>query len=371
MTGSIGDFPAGWNTNAAAEIVTVEGKPGRWLMITKAGMFVPEFTDKLPDNFTFEFDLLHGSPFSGGNSVVLKPSTQGAISVLHIAELFLEAGVPPGVLNVVTGNSSEIGDYLVKHKDVDMIAFTGSTKVGKRIANLAGMKHLLLELGGKDAVIVLEDADLDLAVRECVSGCFSYSGQRCTAVKRIILINSIADKFIDKFVKEADKLKHGKPEEDAYITPLINNEAADNIQELIDDANNNGAKKLMCKFRERNFWGATIFDNVTSKCRLYHEEQFGPVAVIIRIKDEKEAIKVANDSEYGLQTGIFTNNINKAFDIASKLEVGTVQINGRSDRGPDNFPFSCIKSSGIGTQGIKYSIEAMTRIKSTVLNLPS
>lgn len=304
-----------------------------------------------------------------GNSVVLKPSTQGAVSVLYVAELFMEAGLPPGVLNVVTGNSNEIGDYIISHKDVDMIAFTGSTKVGKKIANLAGMKPLLLELGGKDAAIVLEDSDLDLAVKDCVNGCFSYSGQRCTAVKRIVLVNSIADKFVDKFVKEVDKLKTGKPEEDSFICPLINNQAADYIQELIDDANKNGAKQLMCKFRERNFWGPTIFDHVNNKCRLYYEEQFGPVAVIIRVKDEKEAIKVVNDSEYGLQASVFTNNIHKAFDVASKLDVGTVQLNGKSDRGPDNLPFSCIKSSGIGTQGVRYSIEAMTRIKSTVLNL--
>lgn len=303
-----------------------------------------------------------------GNSVVLKPSTQGAISVLYIAELFLEAGVPPGVLNVVTGNSSEIGDYLVKHGDVDMIAFTGSTSVGRRIASLAGMKPLLLELGGKDAAVILDDCDLDLAIKECVSGCFSYSGQRCTAIKRIVVVNSIADKFVDKFLKEVDKLKCGKPEDDVYICPLINKDAADYIQELIDNANQNGAKKLMCKFKDKNFWGPTIFDNVTKKCRVYYEEQFGPLAIIIRVKDEDEAIKVVNDSEYGLQASVFTNNVNRAFSVASKLDVGTVQINGRSDRGPDNLPFSCIKSSGIGTQGVRYSIEAMTRIKSTVLN---
>ncbi len=304
-----------------------------------------------------------------GNSVVLRPSTQGAISVLHAAELFLEAGLPPNVLNVVTGNSSEIGDYLVQHKEVDMIAFTGSTSVGKHIASLANIKPLLMELGGKDAAIILEDADLELAVKECVQGTFSYSGQRCTAIKRIILVNSIADKFVDKFVKETDKLTFGKPEDDCNICPLINIKAADYIQELIDDANKNKAKQLMCKFRKGNLFGPTIFDHVTNKCRLYYEEQFGPVAVIIRAKDEDEAIKITNDSEYGLEACIFTKNMNKALHIAEKLNVGTVQINGKSDRGPDNFPFPCIKNSGLGTQGIRYSIEAMTRIKSTILNL--
>src|SRR3989344_3047390 len=304
-----------------------------------------------------------------GNSVVIKPSTQGAISVIHMCELFLEAGVPPGVLSLVTGNSSEIGDYLVEHNNIDMIAFTGSTVIGKRIVKLAGMKPLLFELGGKDAALILEDADIDLAVNECLLGAFSYSGQRCTAIKRIIIIEKIADAFIKKFASEAKKLKVGKAEEDAFITPLINKEAGNYIQELVDDANKNGAKKILCDFRKENLWGPCIFDHVTEKCRLYHEEQFCPIVPIIRIKNEEEGINVINNSRYGLECSIFTNNINKAFKIADKLDVGTVQINGKSDRSPDSFPFSCVKDSGIGAQGIKYSIEAMTRIKSTILNL--
>jgi len=304
-----------------------------------------------------------------GNSVILKPSAQGAISVIYCAELFLEAGLLPGVLNIVTGNSSQIGDYLVSHKDVDMVAFTGSTEIGKRISSLAVMKPLLLELGGKDAAIILEDADLDLAVKECISGCFSYSGQRCTAIKRIIAVGNIGNKFSDKFVKEVEKLKVGKPEDNSNICCLINKKAVDYIQELVDDANKNGAKQLLFKTRKNNLIGPIVLDNINNKCRIYYEEQFGPVAVIIRVRDKNEAIKIVNDSEYGLQASIFTNNINDAFNIASKLNVGTVQINGKSDRGPDNLPFSCVKNSGLGTQGIKYSIEAMTRIKSIVLNL--
>ena len=224
-------------------------------------------------------------------------------------------------------------------------------------------------MGGKDAAIILEDADLDLAVKECISGCFSYSGQRCTAIKRIIAVGNIGNKFSDKFVKEAEKLKVGKPEDNSNICCLINKKAVDYIQELVDDANKNGAKQLLFKTRKNNLIGPIVLDNINNKCRIYYEEQFGPVAVIIRVRDKNEAIKIVNDSEYGLQASIFTNNINDAFNIASKLNVGTVQINGKSDRGPDNLPFSCVKNSGLGTQGIKYSIEAMTRIKSIVLNL--
>ena len=322
-----------------------------------------------PFNYPINLSVSKIAPaLISGNSVVLKPSTQGAISVIHMCELFMEAGLPPGVLSLVTGKSADIGDYLVSHKLIDMIAFTGSTEVGKRIVKLCEIKPLLMELGGKDAALILEDADIDLAVSECVKGAFSYSGQRCTAIKRIIIMENIADVFIKKFVNEAKKLKVGNPEDDANITPLINKSASDYIQELVDDANKNGAKKILCDRRDDTLWGPSIFDNVNKECRLYYEEQFGPLTPIIRIKSEDEGIKIINDSEYGLECCIFTKDTSKALKISEKINTGTIQINGKSDRGPDNFPFSCIKNSGLGTQGIRYSIEAMTRIKSTIIN---
>ena len=199
-----------------------------------------------PFNYPINLSFSKVAPaLISGNSIVLKPSTQGAISVIHVTELFLEAGVPPGVLSLVTGKSSEIGDYLTSHRDIDMLAFTGSTQVGKHLASISGMKPLLLELGGKDGAIILEDCDLDLAVRETVQGTFSYSGQRCTAVKRIIIIDSLADKFIRRFVEETRKLKVGMPNEDAVICPLINKDACNYVQDLILDAKKNGAKVLL------------------------------------------------------------------------------------------------------------------------------
>ncbi len=302
-----------------------------------------------------------------GNSIVIKPSTQGTISVIYTLELFLQAGIPKGVINLITCNTKEIGDYLIKNKNIDMIAFTGSTSIGKRISNLV-MKPLLMELGGKDSAIILEDTDLDLAVRECVNGCFSYSGQRCTAIKRIILINSIGYEFMQKFTSEVNKLTFGNPEENNFITPLINQEAVKNIELLVNNAIKNQATKLTNGSKINNLMTPIILDHVNKKCRIYYEEQFGPVAVIIRANNEQEAIDIVNDSDYGLEACIFTKNKKRAFEIAKKLNVGTVQINGKSERSPDNFPFTCLKDSGLGTQGIKYSIEAMTRIKSNVLN---
>lgn len=307
-----------------------------------------------------------------GNSVILKPPTQGSISALYLAEIFNKAGLPKGVLNTVTGRGSEIGDYCVTHKDIDFINFTGSTEVGQHIASISTMKPLLLELGGKDAAIVLEDADLDKAVENIISGAYSYSGQRCTAVKRILVLDSVADKLVEKLKIKVEKLKVGDPrEEGVIVTPLINNKAADFVMELIEDAKAKGAKLLVGGNREEKLIYPTLFDNVTLDMRIAWEEPFGPVLPIIRVKSIEEAIDIANKSDYGLQSSVFTKDIDKAFYIANKLEVGTVQVNNKPERGPDHFPFLGVKASGMGTQGIRYSIEAMSRPKAVVLNLNS
>jgi len=303
-----------------------------------------------------------------GNSVVFKPPTQGAISALYLARVFCEAGLPPGVLNVITGQGRAIGDHLVSHPLVAMVAFTGSSKVGKHIASLVGMKPLLLELGGKDAAIVLEDADLALAAQHIVAGAFSFSGQRCTAVKRILVMESMADKLIEKLLPLVRAMTVGRPEDDADITTLISTEAADFVQELIDDAVQKGAKLLVGNKREKNIIYPTLFDRVTVDMRIAWEEPFGPVLPILRVKTIDEAVKITNDSEYGLQASVFTESIDEAFRVAARLDVGTIQVNGKTERGPDHFPFIGVKSSGMGTQGIRYSIEAMTRSKAVVLN---
>jgi len=305
-----------------------------------------------------------------GNSVVLKPATQGSLCGLYLARVFEEAGVPKGVLNTITGKGSEIGDYIVTHKHVNFINFTGSTEVGSRISKITCMVPLLMELGGKDAAIVLEDADLELTASNIVSGGYSYSGQRCTAVKRILVVDIVADKLVEKVKEKMKALKVGNPlENDVDIVPLINTKAADFVCELIEDAKNKGADLIVGGNREGNLIYPTLFDNVTTDMRLAWEEPFGPVLPIIRVKDKDEAIEIANRSEYGLQAAVFTENINDAFYIADKLDVGTVQVNNKTERGPDHFPFLGVKASGIGTQGIKYSIEAMSRPKAIVINL--
>lgn len=304
-----------------------------------------------------------------GNVVMLKPPTQGSISGLLLAKAFEEAGIPAGVFNTITGRGSEIGDYIIEHKEVNFINFTGSTPIGERIGRLAGMRPIMLELGGKDAALVLEDADLEHAAKQIVAGAFSYSGQRCTAIKRVIVLESVADKLATLLQEEVSKLTVGDPFDNADITPVIDNASADFIWGLIEDAQEKEAQALTPIKREGNLLWPVLFDQVTKDMKVAWEEPFGPVLPIIRVASVEEAIAFANESEFGLQSSVFTNDFKKAFEIAEKLEVGTVHINNKTQRGPDNFPFLGVKGSGAGVQGIKYSIEAMTNVKSIVFDV--
>ena len=304
-----------------------------------------------------------------GNVVMFKPPTQGSISGLLLAKAFEEAGIPAGVFNTITGRGSEIGDYIIEHKEVNFINFTGSTPIGERIGRLAGMRPIMLELGGKDAALVLADADLEHAAKQIVAGAFSYSGQRCTAIKRVIVLESVADTLVTLLQAEVAKLTVGDPFDNADITPVIDNASADFIWGLIEDAQEKGAQALTPIKREGNLLWPVLFDQVTKDMKVAWEEPFGPILPIIRVANVEEAIAFANESEFGLQSSVFTNDFKKAFEIAEKLEVGTVHINNKTQRGPDNFPFLGVKGSGAGVQGIKYSIEAMTNVKSIVFDV--
>lgn len=350
-----GDFFPGYNQN-------------KWALVSRVPMGVVLAIS--PFNYPVNLAASKIAPaLAIGNCVVVKPATQGAMSTLHLIQAFIDAGVPRGVLSSVTGEGREIGDYLVEHPSVDFVNFTGSSAVGRGIAKKITMKPLLMELGGKDAAIVLADADLDLAAKEIIGGAYSYSGQRCTAVKRILVVPEVADELVKKLQVLVKGIKSGMPDDEGVVvTPLITTKAADYVMELIDDATNKGANFVVEGKRTGNLITPYLVDNVTTDMRLAWEEPFGPVLPILRVKDAEEAIEIANRSEYGLQSSIFTKDLNLAMQIAGRLEVGTVQLNNKTERGPDHFPFTGIKSSGVGTQGIRYSIEAMSRLKSFVLN---
>lgn len=310
-----------------------------------------------------------GPALIAGNAVVLKPPTQGAVAGLHMIKCFEAAGFPKGLLSCVTGKGSEIGDFLTMHPGVNCISFTGGD-TGIAISKKAGMVPLQMELGGKDACLVLEDADLDLAAANVIKGGFSYSGQRCTAVKVVLVIESVADTLVAKINERVAKMKVGDPRDNAEITPVISESSANFIEGLVKDAQEKGATLCQEYKREGNLIWPLLVDHVRPEMRLAWEEPFGPVLPVIRIATPEEGIHYCNASNFALQGCVFTKDINKAIMISDAMETGTVQINSAPARGPDHFPFQGFRDSGIGSQGVTNSILMMTKVKSTVINLP-
>lgn len=304
-----------------------------------------------------------------GNTVVFKSASQSSIVGLELAKYFDQAKFPAGVINLVSGKGSEIGDSLTTNKYVQGITFTGSTDVGIRIAKETYMKHLVLELGGKDPALVLDDVDLAKTATLIVKGAFNYSGQRCTAIKRVFVTNKIADQLVEHLKNEILKLKTGNPFDSVDVVPVIGSKELKFVQSLIDDAIKNGAK-VVCgnEVVGNNLMKPTLLDHVGSNVRIAWEEPFGPVLPIIRVKNYDEMVELANKSEYGLQASIFAQDKNKAIELAEKLDTGTVNINQPSSRGPDIFPFCGVKNSGFGVQGIVNAMLAMTRVKGIVEN---
>lgn len=309
-----------------------------------------------------------------GNTVVFKPPTQGGVSALHVAQLFFKAGLPEGVLSVVTGTGEEIGDYLTTHKNVNMVAFTGSSDVGVHIAVKAGMIPLLFECGGNNPSLVLPDADMEPTAREIIKGGFSYSGQRCTAIKYVLGTQSTIDALLPvilKNMKEIVVMGDPRSPETKLVGPVISGQAAAKIQSTVDEAIGQGAEVVVGGKTKGNYVEPTLLKNVRPDMNVVATEAFGPVISFITVGSIDEAITIINNSSYGLQASIFTKDEGTALVIAKKINVGTIQINGSPQRGPDHFPFMGVKYSGLGVQGVRYSLEAMSRLKSTVINKPA
>lgn len=303
-----------------------------------------------------------------GNSVVVKPSSADPLSFIMFARILEAAGIPEGTLNVITGKGP-IGEYLGAHEKVNMVTFTGSTEIGKRLARVSGLKRLHMELGGKGCAIVLEDADLDLAAKETVKGALSYSGQRCDAVSRVFVQRSVGAEFVSRVRKEASAYKLGDPRDQSVtLGPLINRAAVERVHELVSDAVKRGAKMLTGGNFDGNYYHPTVLDEVPLDARIMWEETFGPVIPIAHISDVDEAIELANKSRYGLDSCVFTNNLNLARKVAKRLEEGEVTINAAPRHGVGYYPFGGNKDSGLGREGIGYSIEEMTRLKTIVFN---
>lgn len=306
---------------------------------------------------------------AAGNTVVAKAPSEAPISLVLFARVLEEAGLPAGVLNVITGAGSEIGDLLASHADISMISFTGSTSVGRSIAASAGPKPMHLELGGNAAGIVLADADLDLAVEKTVLGAYKNAGQRCDAISRVLVEQSVYDEYVERALKEAEGWTVGDPRAEATkVGPLVNEKAANFVHKLVDDAVAKGARLLAGGDVDAAYHEPTVLADVPLDADIVWEETFGPVLTVLPVADLGTAIEVANRSRYGLDSSVFTSDLESAWRTARALECGQVTINDAPAHGVGHFPFGGRKpDSGVGREGLGYSIDECTVLKTVVM----
>jgi acyl-CoA reductase-like NAD-dependent aldehyde dehydrogenase len=315
-------------------------------------------------------------PIACGNTVVLKASEMCPGTHRLIGQVLVEAGLPKGVINVVTNDPKDaagIVETLVAHPAVKRVNFTGSTKVGRIIAELAGrhLKPALLELGGKAPLVVLDDADIDAAVNAAIFGAFMHQGQICMSTERLIVDETIADEFVAKLAARAAQLPAGDPRGHVVLGSLISSQAADKMEELVADATAKGAKLMAGGKRTGTVVEATLLDHVTPAMRLYSEESFGPVKPVIRVKGEEEAVRVANDTEYGLSSAVFSRDIRRAFAVAARIQAGICHINGPTVGDEAQMPFGGVKGSGYGRFGGKASIAEFTDLRWLTIEDPN
>ena len=309
-------------------------------------------------------------PIAYGDTAVLKPSEESpVVGGTMLAELFEEAGFPKGVLNVITHareDAAAIGDELIEHPAVTRISFTGSTEVGRIIAEKAGrnLKRCVLELGGKDPLIVLRDADVDYAVGAAAFGAFMHQGQICMSTERIIVERPVAREFTEKLVQKAAAYKVGDPRDQSnMLGPLINQAAVDRVHAHVQEAVAQGAKVLTGGRHEKLCYEPTVMTDVQPGMRLFAEQTFGPVAPVMVVDDAEEALRLANNSRYGLSSGIITPDFTKALAIAERLQTGMVHINDQTVNDEPQVPFGGVKGSGWGRMGGKAALEEFTELR--------
>lgn len=313
-----------------------------------------------PWNFPVAIPIWKIAPaLVAGNTVVFKPATLTPATAVRLVEIFEEAGLPKGVLNLIIGSGSEAGDEIINHPAVRAISFTGSNEIGVRLYEQASRRRAKVqcEMGGKNPVIIMEDADLDLAVESTAQGAFGSSGQRCTATSRAVVVNSIADEFVARLNARAKSLRLGAGSDpNTDIGPSVDENQFNTVLKYIDIGREDGAQLVAGGARAEGdaalskgyFVHPTVFDHVTTDMRIAREEIFGPVLSVLRVKDFDEAIQTANDSEYGLSSSIFTNDAARIFRFVDEIETGMTHINSPTTGGEAHIPFGGIKATGIG-----------------------
>ena len=323
-----------------------------------------------PFNFPLNLVAHKVAPaIAAGNSVVLKPASSTPLIALLLGEILVEAGMPAGMVNVVPCGA-DLADRVVADDRFKLVTFTGSPAVGWELKRKAGKKRVALELGGNAAVVVHDDADLDLAVERSVNGAFAYSGQVCISVQRIYLQEKIADAFTKKFLERTKTLVVGYPlDEKTDLGPMIDEGALRKTQEWVDEAARGGAKVLCGGRREGRFFPPTVIENATPAMKIHCAEAFAPLVNLYRYRDFGEALAAVNDSPFGLQAGVFTRDVGRIFRAFEALEVGGVIVNEAPTWRADHMPYGGEKDSGFGREGVRYAIEEMTELRILALNL--
>jgi aldehyde dehydrogenase (NAD+) len=332
-----------------------------------------------PWNFPLLLTLWKVGPaLAAGNSIIVKPDEKTPLTILRFAEIATECGVPAGVFSVVTGEGETVGSHLVSHPDVDKVAFTGSTPVGRTIARLGAdtIKRITLELGGKSPVVVFDDADIETAVDAALFGCMLYSGQACESGTRLLLQDSIHDAFVDRLVARAKQITLGDPDDfDTDMGPVVSAEQQARILGYIRLGEAEGAKIVLgggvpiVEGCETGYWvEPTIFIDVDNTMRIAREEIFGPVLCVLRFNDDAEAITIANDTEYGLAAAVWSSDNERAMDAARRIRAGTVWINDHHAINCE-VPFGGFKQSGVGRELGPRALDAYTEVKNIHLDL--
>lgn len=307
---------------------------------------------------------------AAGNTIVVKPATVTPIATYLLVAILEEAGLPKGHINIVTGAGSQVGEWLLDEPKIAMYTFTGSGEVGRHIKERSGMRPVALELGNNSPNIVHLDADLTLAARQTATRSFHNAGQACIAVQRIYVHESVVQEFTDLYVSEVKQLKVGNPEDpDTDVGPMISEKEAARTEEWVQEAISQGAKSLMPVKREGALFYPAVLVDTKPEMKVVCREVFAPVVTIIPYSDLDEAFEQANDSEYGLQAGIFTRDLNIAMKAARVLEYGGVVINDVSTYRNDVMPYGGVKNSGLGKEGPRYAVEEMTEERMVVINL--
>jgi acyl-CoA reductase-like NAD-dependent aldehyde dehydrogenase len=322
--------------------------------------------------FNFPMNLVAhklGPAIAAGNTIVLKPAEQTPLSAFFIAELLVEAGLPAGALNIVTGEGKVIGDQIVTDPRVNVITFTGSPSVGIQIRGKAGLKRVTLELGSNSAVIVDDTVEsIDSIVTRCVAGAFSFQGQVCISLQRIYVMEANYEEFTQKFIEAMNKLIIGDPlDEKTDISSLISKRDVERTLSWIEEARQQGAE-VVGGSAENGVLMPTVLMNVNPTSQVSCREVFAPIVLINKVSSIQEAVALVNDSAYGLQAGIYTENVRTALDAAEQLHVGGVLINDIPTFRVDHMPYGGVKESGTGREGLKYAIEEMTEMKLIIFN---